>query len=135
MLTRKAVSLSALLVTNRPLFTRVILMSGDVTLRRIRKSGWHNAHYNRNIKMLGLDQVSPQERMVRIYKMTAEEIIRKLPLLQYWSPAIDGSFLTKEVDLGMLCNSKDMTGKPYWCKEIVMGHTMHDVSYPGCNNL
>jgi hypothetical protein len=61
--------------------------------------------------------------------MTAEEIIGKLPLLQYWSPAIDGSFLTKEVDLGMLCNSKDMTGKPNWCKEIVMGHTMHDVSH------
>jgi hypothetical protein len=104
-------------------------MSGDITLRRIRKKSWHNTHYERNIKMLDLDKMPPEERKIRMFEMTAEEIIGKLPLSQYWSPALDGNYLKKEVDFGMLCNSKDTTGKPHWLKEIATGHTVHDVGY------
>jgi len=121
------VSISTHLLSNTPLFTRAILMSGNTTLRSIRKRSWHNSFYERNIKMLGLDNISPKERKLALYSMSIEELTNRLPMFQHWSPAIDGKFLVKEVNLGILGNVNDPTGKPYWCKEIVVGDTLHDV--------
>jgi len=102
-------------------------MSGNTTLRRIRKRSWHNSLYEKNMKMLGLDTLSREDRKIALYSMSTEELCSKLPMIQHWSPAVDGRFITKEVDLGILSDTNDPTGKPSWCKEIAVGDTLHDV--------
>jgi len=121
------VSLSTHLLSDTSLFSKAILMSGDTTLRKIRKRSWHNSLYESNIKMLGLDKLSQKGRKDALYNMSAAELTNRLPMFQHWSPAIDGRFLLKEVNLGILSSTDDPTGKPHWCKEIVVGDTLHDV--------
>jgi hypothetical protein len=102
-------------------------MSGETTLRRIRKMKWHNALYEENARMLGLSELGVSERKKTLFETSAETLVEKLPVVQHWSPALDGRYLTQEVDLGMLSNTKNLVGKPSWCEALAIGDCAHDV--------
>lgn len=102
-------------------------MSGDMTLRRPRSKKWQEKHYLANSKLLSLDSLSSKERKVAFNKMPVEELVKKLPMFQHWSPTIDGEFIEHDVDLGMLSDPSNPIGKPDWCEEILIGSTHHDV--------
>ncbi|PGH11931.1 hypothetical protein AJ80_06896 [Polytolypa hystricis UAMH7299] len=96
------ISISTLLVAGEgPFFSKAIIISGDPTLRKPRRTPWHNQMYAKNLKMLGLECSSPKERRVRILRtMPSEELVSRLAMAQYWYAVIDGKFLKDEVHLG-----------------------------------
>ncbi|KAF8860196.1 alpha/beta-hydrolase [Acephala macrosclerotiorum] len=121
-----SIIISTLLVANeKNLFEQAIMMSGDTTLRRARKMEWQNSQYEANIKFFSLENVSSEERRKAFYEMKVEDVIKKLPLSQYWVPTVDGSYITEEVLKGMLTAPWGI-GKPDWCKRVMVGDTAHD---------
>ncbi len=103
-------------------------MSGDTTLRRPRTLEWQNTHYQNNVKLLGLENESVENRRKTLYHMSAEKLFSKLPAFQNWSPTVDGKFIPAEVTLGMLSDIKNPVGQPKWCEAIMVGDVEHDVS-------
>lgn len=88
---------------------------------------WQNSVYDVNIKFLGLENASPEDRRKALYEMEAEDVIKTLPMAHHWCPTVDGSYITKEVLDGML-KAPWTIGKPDWCKRVMVGDTGHDVS-------
>jgi hypothetical protein len=125
---RQTVSLSLLLIVNKPLFTRVIMMSGDATLRQPQRMRWHDRMYMENVKLLGLENLTAQERVRTLRTMPAEDLVARLPMSQHWCAVVDGEFLVEDIDLGLLGDCEKPAGKPEWCEAVVIGDTEHDVS-------
>ena len=133
-----AISLSTLLcadVGSKGLFERVVIMSGDATLRKLRTRSWHDKMYNDQLNFLGLDKLSVEERTKTLREMDASELQQKLPLAQYFCGCIDGTFLKNDILPSTLAESGRPEHKPTWCRDFVMGDTRHDVCYPWLTNL
>lgn len=127
------ISLSTLLCANvgsGGLFERVIVMSGDATLRKSRIRSWHNEMYNDQLKLLGLENIGVEERKKQLREMDAIELTNKLPLAQYFCACVDGKFLKQNITLDQMADPKRDQHKPKWCKVFVIGDTRHDVSHP-----
>lgn len=127
------ISLSTLLcadVGEEGLFERVVIMSGDATLRKSRIRSWHDEMYNDQLKLLGFDNLSIEERTTRLREMDAVELQQKLPFAQYFCACVDGKFLKENITVDMLANRERQEHKPSWCKYFVHGDTRHDVGYP-----
>ncbi|KAJ4986321.1 para-nitrobenzyl esterase [Stagonosporopsis vannaccii] len=114
-----AISLSTLLATSEPLFSRVILMSGDVSLRRPRTAAWQDALLGANLKHLGLEIHNLTEALERLYELPAAEIVQTIPLVQHWSPTLDHRFLP-----GL--REEDFYIENTWCKYVMIGEMAHD---------
>ncbi|KAF1975328.1 alpha/beta-hydrolase [Bimuria novae-zelandiae CBS 107.79] len=124
-----AISLSTLLCAdfgNEGLFERVVIMSGDANLRKSRIRSWHDQMYHDQLKFLGLENVSVEERKRQLRGMDAVEMTNKLPLAQYFCGCVDGKFLTENLTLSLLADHTRVGHKPRWCKDFVMGDTRHD---------
>jgi carboxylesterase type B len=124
------ISLSTLLcaeVGKEGLFERVVIMSGEATLRKPRTRTWHEEMYHDQLKFLGLDKVDVEARKSRLKEMGADELVNKLPLAQHFCACIDGQFLKEDITLEILGDSKRKEHKAEWCKELVIGDTAHDV--------
>ena len=125
------ISLSTLLcadVGDEGLFERVVIMSGEATLRKTMNKTWHEKMYHDQLKLLELDNISVKERTRRLREMSAEELADKLPMFQHFCACVDGKFLNKNITTRVLSDGKQKEGKPDWCKEFVIGDTAHDVS-------
>jgi carboxylesterase type B len=59
-----------------PLFERVVIMSGETTLRKPRGGIWHEEMYGQQLKYLGLDdeRLGKEERIKRLREDDAEEL-------------------------------------------------------------
>jgi carboxylesterase type B len=110
------------------LWDRVVVMSGDVTLRKPRAWAWHEELYGEQIKMLGLDGLGKEERVKRLREWDAETMCQKLPLAQHFCALVDGRWLKEHVDLAVLEDGRRWEHKPAWCREFAVGNTAHDVS-------
>ncbi|KAH6705400.1 Alpha/Beta hydrolase protein [Leptodontidium sp. MPI-SDFR-AT-0119] len=122
-----AICISTLLLTNSPpLFNQAIVMSGESTLRKARRIRWQNTHYAANTSLLGLENLTAEERKRAMYEMSADEMVQKLPMFQNWSPCLDGSFIAEEVHLGMLSSCKGEAGRPKWCEKLLIGDVGQD---------
>ncbi|KAF2199956.1 alpha/beta-hydrolase [Delitschia confertaspora ATCC 74209] len=117
-----AISITTLLHTHVPLFTRAITTSGDPTLRKPRSMSWHDAMYADQLKLLNLEQLSVKERVEKFKAMNAEELSQRLPLAQHYCALVDGDFLQGDVTLGVMQQGK-FGG---WCKEVVVGDCASD---------
>lgn len=84
--------------------------------------------YMENMKVLGLENLTIQERVRTLRSMPADDLVARLPMAQHWCAVIDGEFLAEDVDLGLLGDREKPSGKPWWCEAIVVGNTEHDVS-------
>lgn len=124
------ISLSTLLCADvgEGLFDRVVIMSGETTLRKPRSRAWHEEMYQDQLKLLSLQEANVGERTRILRSMPAEELQSKLPLAQHFCACVDGKFLKEDVTLSRLSNGKRRQHKPAWCKEFVIGDTAHDVS-------
>lgn len=122
-----AISLSTLLCAEGEkegrLFDRVVLMSGEVTLRGPRGWGWHERMFEEQERVLGL-------KGRELWEMDAVEMCKKLPLAQHFCPLVDGEsgwFGGRRVDFGVLIDGRDERGKREWCREFVVGDMADDV--------
>ncbi|PSN63436.1 alpha/beta-hydrolase [Corynespora cassiicola Philippines] len=122
------ISLSALLCAEvgGRLFDRVVVMSGEVTLRKPRGARWHEEMVKEQVRYLGLEGLSLRERRRALWEMDAEEMVRKLPLAQHFCGLVDGEWLREDVTLGVLADGRRREHRPGWCKEFVIGDTAHD---------
>lgn len=124
-----AISLSTLLcadVGTEGLFDRVILMSGDVTLRKPRKIWWHHQMYKDQAVNLGIDYTERAGLKTRLRGTDAETLVQQLPLAAHYCGHIDGDSLKGDVTSNVLADGQRVEHKPAWCKEFVMGDTTHD---------
>ncbi|KAF2707723.1 alpha/beta-hydrolase [Pleomassaria siparia CBS 279.74] len=123
------ISLSTLLcgeTGDEGLFERVVIMSGEVTLRKPRGRRWHEEMYKEQLKYLGLDQMGREQRLNKLTEWDAEEMCQVLPLVQTFCAVVDGKWLKEEVTLGVLGDGGHGVHKPGWCREFVVGDTAHD---------
>jgi carboxylesterase type B len=124
------ISLSTLLyadVGDEGLFERVVIMSGEATLRKSRNKAWHEEMYFDQLKMLGLDKMGVRDRTKKLREVSTDELA-KLPMAQHYCACIDGKFLKKDITARLLSDGTQKEGHPDWCKEFVVGDTAHDVS-------
>ncbi|KAF1832948.1 para-nitrobenzyl esterase [Decorospora gaudefroyi] len=124
-----AISLSTLLcadVGNEALFQRVVIMSGEATLRKSRNRLWHQKMYEDQSTYLKLESNDLESRKRALLDTDAEELAQKLPLAQHFAAKVDGQWLKRDVTLATLMDSRTPEHKPYWCQEFVIGDTAHD---------
>ncbi|KAF2270507.1 alpha/beta-hydrolase [Lojkania enalia] len=123
-----AISLSKLMCADigEGLFERVIIMSGEATLRKPRRWKWHEEMYKDQLKFLGLDQLEKNQRIKKLREMSAEEMCQNLPLAQHFCALVDGDWLKEDVTLGLLADGSVGMHKPDWCNEFIVGDTAHD---------
>ncbi|KAL5414503.1 hypothetical protein PMIN03_003204 [Paraphaeosphaeria minitans] len=124
-----AISLSTLLCVDtggEALFEKVVIMSGDATLRKSRVRSWHDMMYQDQLKLLGLDQMEVRERKIQIRELDPMEMVNKLPIAQHYCACVDGKFLKDNISLERMTDGSREMHKPTWCKEFVIGDVRHD---------
>jgi carboxylesterase type B len=120
------ISLSTLLcadIGSEGLFERVVIMSGDTTLRKPRSLRWHEQFYRQQTTPLGTPAASPKTKLLHT---GAEELAQELPLAAQYCGHIDGTWLKSNPTLAVLGDGQRTEHKPAWCKEFVIGDTAHD---------
>ncbi|XPS93390.1 hypothetical protein M3J09_002747 [Ascochyta lentis] len=124
-----AIVLSTILCANvgeSALFEKVLLMSGETTVRKPRTSYWHQRIYNDQLRFLGLDKSDFAAQRAALLQTDAEELAEKLPPLQHYCAHIDGEWLTHNITTGIMADGRRAEHQPIWCKEFVIGDTQHD---------
>ncbi|KAF2634921.1 alpha/beta-hydrolase [Massarina eburnea CBS 473.64] len=123
------ISLSVLLcadVGKEGLFERVVVMSGEATLRKPRNILWHEELYRDQLKFLKLDSLSVEERSKRLRNSDADKLIHELPLAQHFCACIDGRFIKEDITPGTMSDGRNKQHKPDWCTEFVIGDAAYD---------
>lgn len=123
------ISLSTLLCANvgtQGLFEHVVIMSGETTLRKPRNKWWHEQMYEDQAGLLGLQASNTAELKKKLSSTDAEELAQQLPFAAHYCGYIDGSWLTKDFTINLLTNGQRTEHKPEWCKDFVIGDTVHD---------
>ncbi|KAH6879154.1 Alpha/Beta hydrolase protein [Alternaria rosae] len=124
-----AISLSTLLcanVGNEGLFERVVIMSGEASLRKWRNKWWHQKMCEDQSAYLKIDSSDVESRRRILLDTDAEELAQRLPLAQHFAATVDGQFFTQEVTIKSIMDGSSVIHKPLWCKEFVIGDTQHD---------
>ncbi|KAH8733103.1 Carboxylesterase [Phaeosphaeriaceae sp. PMI808] len=123
------ISLSTLLCANvgdEGLFEKVVIMSGEATLRKPRNKWWHKQAYLEQAKYLGLLANETEHLKSKLLGTEAEELMEKLPLAEHNCAYIDGDWMKEDITPKILANGHRIEHKPSWCKEFVIGDTIHD---------
>ena len=105
-------------------------MSCDATSRRPRKVEWQNKLYQRNTELLGVADLPEAERIDALMTMQTQEMLHNLPFAQYFVGTTGTRFLPEPISNAKLSDPRSNYGKPIWCKEVVLGNTLHDVYFP-----
>ncbi|CAG5173460.1 uncharacterized protein ALTATR162_LOCUS7632 [Alternaria atra] len=124
-----AISLSTLLCANvgeEGLFERVVIMSGEASLRKWRNRWWQQKMYEDQFIYLKVDGKDTESRKKILLDTDAEDLVQKLPLAQHFAATVDGQFVTPEVTIETMLDGSSAIHKPSWCKEFVIGDTQHD---------
>jgi carboxylesterase type B len=123
------ISLSTLLCANvgkDGLFDRVVIMSGEATLRKSRNKWWHQKMYEDQSTYLKLESNNVEGRRRALLDTDAEELAQKLPLAQHFAATVDGEWLKHDAAPELMLDGQETQHKPAWCKEFVIGDTAHD---------
>ncbi|KAF2025247.1 alpha/beta-hydrolase [Setomelanomma holmii] len=123
------ISLSTILcadVGTPGLFERVVIMSGDTTLRKPRNKWWHWQTYKAQSAFFGLKATDSCELSRTLLDTDVVHLTQKLPFAAHYCGYIDGEWLKEDVSLLTLANGSATEHKPLWCKEFVVGDTAHD---------
>jgi carboxylesterase type B len=124
-----AISLSTLLCANidtEGLFTRVIIMSGEATLRKSRNEWWHNQLYNDQATFFHLQATDAAGLKSKLLTTVAEDLTHHLPLANHYCGYVDGKWLKKDANITLLANGQEPEHKPDWCRDFVIGDAAHD---------
>ncbi|KAI4673219.1 uncharacterized protein J4E88_008831 [Alternaria novae-zelandiae] len=124
-----AISLSTLLCANvgdEGLFERVVIMSGEASLRKWRNKWWHQKMCEDQSIYLKIDSNDVESRRRILLDNDAEELAQRLPLAQHFAATVDGQFFAQEVTIESIMDGSSAIHKPSWCKGFVIGDTEHD---------
>lgn len=123
------ISLSTLISANvgaEGLFDRVVIMSGDATLRKSRNRWWQRQFYKDQSKLLGISTTDTQALRAKLTGTGAEELAQQLPFSNHYCGYVDGSWLKTDITIDLLADGTRSEHKPSWCKNFVMGDCAHD---------
>jgi carboxylesterase type B len=137
------ISLSTLLCADtgtEGLFDRVIIMSGEATLRKSRNEWWHNQQYNDQATFFPLPATenrrlksSQQHSHLLLTRLKqklltspAEDLTQHLPLANHYCGYVDGQWLKHDATITLLSNPQQPQHKPSWCQSLVIGDAAHD---------
>jgi carboxylesterase type B len=121
-----AISLSTLLgasVVEEGLFDRVMLMSGEATLRKPRNKWWHRQAYNDQAAILSVEST---DLKMKLWNTDAEALAQQLPLASHYCGYIDSKWLKQDITSTLMSDGQKSEHKPSWCKDFVVGDTAHD---------
>lgn len=123
------ISLSTLISANvgsEALFDRVIIMSGDATLRKTRNKWWHSQFYKDQAKSLGISTNDTATLRDKLTNTDANELAEQLPFANHYCGYVDGKWLKADINIKVLTDGTKVEHKPTWCKEFVIGDCPHD---------
>ncbi|KAF2454143.1 Alpha/Beta hydrolase protein [Lineolata rhizophorae] len=115
-----------------PLFNRVVLQSGDLSLRRPADAPYQEAIFAKVMKYLGLDADKPDD--VQAFKeMGAAEVTAKLPSpqeLHGYCAYVDGELLKngKLPRMESLGEDRRVLAEGCWCEDVTIGDMAMDGS-------
>lgn len=82
---------------------------------------WHAVMFEEIVKQLGIHGINHNNAVGELRAFDAEKVVSMLPIMNHWSPCLDGQFLKD--------NTSARSGiSDTWCKHILMGDMAHDVS-------
>jgi carboxylesterase type B len=123
------ISLSTLLcvdVGDKGLFEKVIIMSGETTLRNPRNKWWHEQMYIDQAKNLGLSATDTATLRKTLLHTEAQDLAQQLPFAAHYCGFVDGTWLPKTITPSLISNPQYAIHNPTWCKTFVIGNTTHD---------
>jgi carboxylesterase type B len=123
------ISLSTLLcvdVGTEGLFNRIVIMSGEATLRKSRNKWWHTQHYNDQASFFQIAAADTTGLKTKLLTSPTEDLTQHLPLANHYSAFVDGKFLKNDANITILFNGQHSAHKPSWCTSFVVGDTTHD---------
>jgi len=127
-----AVSTAVHLHSEHPLFKRAMLMSGSTLLKGPAPMAIADGNYQKASKVLGLESLSPQERVQKLVSMDGQQLRSTLfehgvaPLVSI--PLVDGDLCPVEIDFkSVMDGSLSLPGRQ-WCESILLGDCAFDVS-------
>jgi carboxylesterase type B len=123
------ISLSTLLcadVGEKGLFKKVVIMSGETTLRNPRNKWWHEKMYADQAKNLGLSTTDTASLRHRLLNTEAVDLAQQLPFAAHYCGFIDETFLKQNVTPNLISNPHHPIHNPTWCDTFIIGDTTHD---------
>jgi carboxylesterase type B len=123
------ISLSTLLcadVSNEGLFEKVVIMSGETTLRKPRNKWWHEQVYADQANILGIQATDTEGLRTKLLDTRDEDLAQQLPFAAHYCGYVDGEWLKKDVTPDVLSSPQHIAHKPQWCRDFVIGDTTHD---------
>jgi carboxylesterase type B len=123
------ISLSTLLcadVGTDGLFDRVVIMSGEATLRKSRGERWHSLANKDQATGLGIQAADTAGFKAKLLTTEAEDLAQQLPLAAHYCGYVDGEWLKHDANITLLENQHQPEHKPDWCKHFVIGDTAGD---------
>ena len=118
--------------SRKPLFRRLMSMGGTSLLMRSLPAAVHEATYDTVMGILGLRDLTAEDRIATLVKMPSEEVFSKIPPQVPLLPLIDGDIIpAPSLFPGIADRSETGTsalpGKA-WCSDLLIGDCQSDVS-------
>ncbi|KAK2777060.1 hypothetical protein FQN52_003243 [Onygenales sp. PD_12] len=116
--------------SKQPLFKRLILLSGSGLLSPPLAPPVIEFAYSSVTKALGLDGLSPEERVKAIVNLPADELLAKTPRVPLL-PALDGDVIPVETSFDKVSKLAESTAEfpgIEWCEDLLVGACQFDGS-------
>jgi carboxylesterase type B len=129
-----AVSTAVHLHSEQPLFKRAMLMSGSTLLMGPSPIEIANGNYQKASTVLGLDSLTPQERVQKLVSMDGQQLRSTLaqhgvaPLVSI--PLVDGDLCPVKIDFKTVMDGSLSLSGRQWCESVLLGDCAFDVSVP-----
>lgn len=123
-----AVSTAVHFHSEQPLFKRAMLMAGSTLLMGPAPEAVAESNYQKAVKLLGLEALSPKERVRSLLNMDGQKL--RATLLQGGVtplPVIDGGICPVGVDFKSVMDGSLNLPAKHWCDSLVLGDCAFDV--------
>lgn len=120
------VSASLHLASEEPLFKRVACLSGQFLAVKPLPDPVHEHFYAESVRILGLDNLSPTERVSHIQGLNADEVAKISAFPS--RPIIDGNICLEMPSVKAVAGEIPTTLHRGWCQDLFIGDCQFDVS-------
>ncbi|RAL15753.1 putative carboxylesterase [Aspergillus homomorphus CBS 101889] len=124
-----AASVACQLESEKPLFRRAIMMSGNRFFSSSLPYEIHEQSYQRAVAALGLADMSSEQRLNTLLNTSGEELVEKIPPSIIPRFAVDGDFVPPAMTYAQLADRTNHFPKGKdWCQELMVGDAQIDAN-------
>lgn len=113
-----------------PLFKRIVSVGGSSLLFQPLPESVGESTYSSVLKSLQLDSLSPQQRIKRLVKVPAMDLVSKVPPGAQLRPILDDDLVPCNVTFAQWADITHIPGR-LWCESILLGDCQFDVGAAG----